>query len=85
MVSWGQVGVNLLSSALWPLNLVERTPDQSVMHCRGRRSCRGQLGSSRGQYAQQCPMLTKFGGKNPWPELNALLGSKVMERSAGVK
>ena len=29
-------------------------------------------------------MVTKFGGKNPWPERNALLGSKVMHGSAGV-
>ena len=50
-VSWGQVGVSLLSNALWSPNLVGRTSDQSVMHCWGRRSCRGQLGSSRGQHA----------------------------------
>ena len=54
------------------------------MHCWGRRSCRGQLGSSRGQFALQCPMATKFGGKNPWPECNALLGSKVMQGSLRV-
>ena len=30
-VSWGQVGVNLLSNGLWPPNLVGRTPDWSVM------------------------------------------------------
>ena len=29
-------------------------------------------------------MATTFGGKNPWPECNALLGSKVMQGSAGV-
>ena len=40
-----------LRNALWPPNLVGRTPDQSVMHCWSRRSCRGQLGSSRGQIA----------------------------------
>ena len=50
-VSWGQVGVNLLGNTLWPPNLVGRNPDQSVMHCSGQRSCRGQLGSSRGQFA----------------------------------
>ena len=78
---WGQtscrshLGVKLLRNALWPPNLVGRTPD---LHYWGQRSCRGQLGSSRGQFAQQCPMATKFGGKNPWPERNALLGSKVM-------
>ena len=27
----------------------------------------------------KCPMATKFGGKNPWPKCNALLGSKVMQ------
>ena len=49
-VSRGQVGVNLLSNAPWPPNLVGRIPDQSVMHCWGQRSCRGQLGSSKGQF-----------------------------------
>ena len=43
-VIWGQLGVKLLSNALWPPNLVGRTPDQSIMHCLGQRSCRGQLG-----------------------------------------
>ena len=49
--SWGQVGVNLLRSALWSSNLMGRIPDQSVMHCWGQRSCRGQPGSTRGQIA----------------------------------
>ena len=83
-VRWGQVGVNLLSNAVWPPNLVGRTPDQRVMHCWGWRSCRGQLGSRRGQFASQCPMATKFGGKNPWPECYVLLGSKVMQGSSMV-
>ena len=30
-------------------------------------------------------MATKFGGKNPWSERNALLGSKAMQGSSGVK
>ena len=47
------------------------------MHCWGQRSCRGQLGSTRGQIAQKCPMATKFGGKNLWPKCNAFLGSGV--------
>ena len=80
----GQPGVKLLRSALWPPNLVGRILDQNVMHCWGQRSWRGQLGSSRGQFAYQCPMATKFGGKNPWPERNALLGSKVIHGSAKV-
>ena len=37
--------------ALRPPNLVGRTPDQSIMHCWGQRSCRGQPGSTRGQIA----------------------------------
>ena len=46
-VSWGQVGVNLLSNVLWPSNLVGRTHDQSVIHCWGQRSCRGHPRSTR--------------------------------------
>ena len=34
-----------LRNALWLPNLVRRTPDQSVVHCWGQRSCRGHLGS----------------------------------------
>ena len=83
-VSWGPVGVNLLNNALWPPNLVGRAPDKNVKHCWGQRSWRGQLGSSRCQFAKQYPMATKFGGKNPWPECNALLGSKVMQGSSRV-
>ena len=40
-----------LRNALWLPNLVIRTPDQSVVHCWGQRSCRGHLGSTRGQIA----------------------------------
>ena len=54
-----------LRNDLWLPNLVRRTPDQSVVHCFGQRSCWGHLGSTRGQIALQCPMATKFGGKNP--------------------
>ena len=31
-------------NTLWPSNLVGRTPNGSVMHCLGQRSCRGQAG-----------------------------------------
>ena len=41
-VSKGQPEVKLLRNAVWPPNLVGRTPDQRVTHCWGRRSCRGQ-------------------------------------------
>ena len=74
-----------LRNALWLPNLVRRTPDQSVVHCWGQKSGRGHLWSTMGQIAQKCLMATKFGWKNPWPKRNALLGSKVMLGSAGVK
>ena len=54
-----------LRNALWLPNLVRTTLDQSVVHCWGQRSCRGHLGSTRGQIAKTCPMATKFGRKNP--------------------
>ena len=37
---------------LWVQNLVGRTPDRSVMHWWGQRSCRGQPGSTRGKIAE---------------------------------
>ena len=72
----GQPEVKLLRNALWLPNLVWRTPDQSAMHCWGHRLCKGQLGSTRGQIAYICPIFTKFGTKNPWPNCNALLGQR---------
>ena len=48
-----------LRNALWLPNLVRRTPEQSVVHCWGQWSSRGQLGSTRGQFALKCPMATK--------------------------
>ena len=59
--SKGHAGVKLLSNALWPPNLVEKTLNQSVLHWWGQRSFRGHPGSTRGQFAKQCPMATKFG------------------------
>ena len=50
-VSQGQPEVKFLRNALWPPNLVERTPDQSAMHWWDQRSCRGQLRSTRGKIA----------------------------------
>ena len=70
-------------NTLWTPILVGR-PDKWVMHCWGQMSCRGQPGSTRGQIAQECPMATRFGRKNPWPKSNALLGSKVLQVSIGV-
>ena len=76
--------VKLRRNALKPPNLVGRTLDQSVMYCWGQRSCRGQAGSTTGQIAFKCSMATKFCRKNHWPECNALMGSKVMQRFSGV-
>ena len=83
-VSWSQVGVNLLSNALWPPNSVARTSDQSIMHCWGQRSCRGQLGSTKGQLLRNDLWPPNLVGRIP-TKRNALLGSKVMKGSVGVR
>ena len=44
-------GLICLKNVLWLPNLVRRTPDQIVVHCRGQRPCRDHLGSTRGQIA----------------------------------
>ena len=54
-----------LRNALWLQNLVRRTPDQSVVHWWGQRSCRGSPGVNQGSNCLKCPIATKFGGKNP--------------------
>ena len=43
----GHPEVKLLRNALWPPNLVGRTPDRNMKHCRGQRSRRGHPGSTR--------------------------------------
>ena len=43
--------VKLLRNVLWPPNLVDKNPDQSVIHYLNQRSCRGHLGSTRCQIA----------------------------------
>ena len=83
-VIWGQPEVNLPRNALWTPKLVTRTLDQSVTVNWGQRSCMCHLGSTRGQIVQEYHMATKFGLKNPCPEDNTLLGSKVMQVSSGV-
>ena len=40
----GHLEVKSSRNALWLPNLVSRTPDHSVVHCWGQRSCRGHLG-----------------------------------------
>ena len=47
-VSWGQVGVNLLSNALWPPNLVGRPPDQKCNALLGSKVMQGSSGINQG-------------------------------------
>ena len=75
----GSAGVNLLYNALWPPNLVGRTHDQRVMRCWGQRSCTSQPESTRGQIPYKCYVATKIGRKDPRPECNVLMGSKVLQ------
>ena len=63
---------NCLRNALWPLN---PWPECSAFSC-NQRSHRGHLGSTRDEIAQECPMATKFGMKNPWSKCIALLGQR---------
>ena len=81
----GQPGVNLLRKGLLPPHLVGRTPVHSViLHC-GISSYKGQSGPTRGQFAQNWSMPANLTRINPSPEYNALLRSKVMQGSAGVR
>ena len=48
----GQAEDILLRIILWLPNLIRRTPDQSVVHCWGLRSCMGHRGLTKGQIAQ---------------------------------
>ena len=84
----GQPEVKLLRNALWSPNLVERTPDQNLMHSRSQRSCRVIWGQQGVQVAQECSKETKFERKNQrnltLMKHSVLLGSQVMKGSAGV-
>ena len=82
MSSRGQVALKIpYDHQIWqeePLTKVKLIPE-------GERSCRGQSGSTRGQYAQECPMASKF-GRN-YPDQSAtmiLLGSRVMQGPSGI-
>ena len=50
-VTGGHLEVSLSRNALRVPNLVTRIVEGPIVHCWGQRSCRGQLGSSRGQIA----------------------------------
>ena len=63
-------------------NVLWRTPDQSVMHHWGQRSCRGQPGSTRDQFTE-VPYGYQIWSGEPWAKRSALLGSKVMQGSPG--
>ena len=83
-VSSGSAGVKLLRNALWLPDLVGRTPDRNEVQCWGHMPCMGQLRSTRGHIAQECPVATKFGRMNPWPKCSAMLGLKVIWGQMGV-
>ena len=51
-VSQGQPEVKLLRNTIWLPSLVERTPDQSIVHCWDERSYRSSPGSTRGKIAR---------------------------------
>ena len=79
----GVKGVNCHGNVLGPPNLVKRTTDLNAEQCWGPRSCRGHLGSSRGQFPWECPRTIKLGQKNHWPKHKTMLRSKVMQGSSG--
>ena len=62
--------------------LVGRTLDQSIMHCWGQRSSRGQPGSTTGQLLRNIPWPPNFVGRTPD---YALIGLKVMQGLAKKK
>ena len=76
-VSQGQPEVKLRRNDVWPPNFVGRTPDQSVTHCWGQRSCRRQPGSTRSEIPQKCPRWPpNLVQKDSRLECLALMGSK---------
>ena len=68
-VMQGSVGVNQRSfsfgNALWPLNLVERTPDQSIMHWWGHRSYRVSRGQPEVSLLRNDLWLPNLVGRTP--------------------
>ena len=60
-------------NALWALNLVQTTPEQSVMHCRGKRSCRG----NKGQPEDNCPEMLKNVALDLIEKINKLVRNKI--------
>ena len=54
-----------LTNALWLPNLVGRTPDQSVMHCWGRRSCGVSWGQPEVKLLRNALWLPNLVGRTP--------------------
>ena len=59
--TWVKQGSNIVQKCPMSTKLVERTPEQSEVQYWCQMSYRGQLGSTRGQIAQECNMATKVG------------------------
>ena len=78
----GHPGVNLPYNVLWLPNLVRRTPDQSIVYCWGQRSCRGHLGSTRGQILRNTLWPPNLVGRIPKQSIMHCWGQS--QRSWGV-
>ena len=63
--------------------MVERTPDQCVIHCWGQNDAGVKRGSIRGQISSKCPVTTKFGRQKPRSECNASLGLRACRNNKG--
>ena len=71
----GHLEVKSSRNALWLPNLVSRTPDHSVVHCWGQRSCRGH----RGQVGSIClamPYDHQIWWEEPLSRLKCIAGVK---------
>ena len=83
-LSRGQPEVKLLKNAPWLPNLVGRTPNQSVMHCWGQMSCRGQPGSTSIQIAQTALWSPNLVGRTPDFSLMHCWGQKSCKGQPGL-
>ena len=77
--NWGSTRGKLLRNALWPPDLVGRTPDQRVMHCWAQCHTGVNWGQPGVKLHMNALWLPNFGRKNPWLKWSALMGSKVMQ------
>ena len=65
-----------LRKALWLPNLVERTPDQSIMHWWGQMSCRGQRGQAEVKLLRNALWLPNLVERTPDQSIMHCLGQR---------